>query len=264
MNEATRAFWNAAYQMSAFLPDADDWPPRYAELSAAAIARHGAPERIATGPDPMQAIWRIASGRPTHGVIFIHGGYWRRYAAADYMFAVEAAAAADATFYSVDYRLMPGVRMADLVADCEAACRAALGQVKRAVIIGHSAGGHLTAEMARRLSGPIAAALPISGLFELAPLTGSFLQDEIALTPEEVAAFSPLGAADDIAVPVDLYVGREETTEFHRQSARLCDALHAAGTPTTLSLLPGHHLAVVAEMANPQSPLVERIAHHLA
>ena len=39
MNEATRAFWNAAYQMSAFLPDADDWPPRYAELSAAAIER---------------------------------------------------------------------------------------------------------------------------------------------------------------------------------------------------------------------------------
>ncbi|GAB5378230.1 MAG: alpha/beta hydrolase [Acuticoccus sp.] len=263
MNTATRAFWNTQFQMSAFLPDADDWPPRYAALSAAATARHGAPQRIATGPEPMQALWRIRSGRPSHAMIFIHGGYWRRYAAADYMYAVEAAAAADATFYSVDYRLMPGVRMADLVADCEAACRAALAEVTRAVIVGHSAGGHLTAEMARRLSGPVAAALPVSGLFALDPLRGSFLQDEIALTAEEVAEFSPLEAAGDIAVPVDLFVGADETVEFHRQSARLCDALHEAGTPATFTELPGHHLAVIAELANPESPLTRRIAHHL-
>lgn len=264
MRGATREFWNSQFQMAAFLPDADAWPPRYASLSAEARTRFGEPERIATGPDPMQALWRLATGRPGHAVVFIHGGYWRRFGAADFFFAAEAAAAADATFYSVDYRLMPGVRMADLVADCLAAVNLAMDGTERAVVVGHSAGGHLAVEMALRCTSPPAAVVPISGIFSLDPLRASFLQDEIALTAGEAAAYSPQDRAASVPCPVDLFVGADETAEFHRQSARLHDALAEAGSPVSYATVPGrHHNAVVAELADPKSALCRRIADRL-
>jgi len=265
MKSATREFWNSQFQMSAFLPDADLWPPRYEALSAEACGRFGTPERIATGPDAMQALWRLDTGRPDCAMIFIHGGYWRRFGAADFFFAAEAAAAADATFYSVDYRLMPGVRMADLVADCLAAVNLALEACERAVIVGHSAGAHLAVEMALRSAAPPAAIVPISGIFSLAPLAASFLEDEIALTADEIAAFSPQDRAAALSCPVDLIVGGEETAEFHRQSARLYDTLTGLGRPATYATVPGrHHNAVVAELADPRSAICRRIAERLA
>ena len=109
--------------------------------------------------------------------------------AADFAFVAHTAKAADATFWNVDYRLMPGVRMADVVADTVAACAAV--DAERVVIVGHSAGGHLAVEAALRLPKPPAAVVAVSGLYDLDPLQYAFIQDELTLTDDEVAAFSP-------------------------------------------------------------------------
>lgn len=252
---ATEPFWNAQLQNAVVVPDADLWPERYAVLSGRA-ARYGAPERIATGDHPDQAVWRTATGRPDHALIFIHGGYWRRFSAADFAFVAATAAAADATFWNVDYRLMPAVRLADVVADTLAACERACAGAGRVVIAGHSAGAHLALETALRLSRPPAAVLAISGLYDLAPLRHAFIQHDLAFTAEEVAAFSPQTRTSAVPCPVHLAVGAEEKVEFHRQSAMLHDAIRDAGGEASLTFVEGRdHFSVVADLAEEGSGL---------
>jgi arylformamidase len=251
----TEAFWNAQLQNSAILPDADQWERRYAELSAAA-ARLGAPERIPTGGEAMQAVWRTPTGRPGRALVFVHGGYWRRFAAADFAFVAAAAQAADATLHNVDYRLMPAVRMADVVDDVVAGCATALRDAESAVIVGHSAGAHLAVEAALRLPCPPSAVVAISGLYDLDPLRYAFIQHELALTGEEVAAFSPQARAADMPCPAHIAVGEDETVEFRRQSVRFFEAVRAADGAASLTLVPRrHHMAVVADLADPDSGL---------
>jgi len=266
MSTASRAFWDSQLQNSAIVPDFDAWPGRYAALSQAAITTFGEPERIATGEDPMQAVWRSATGRAERAVIFVHGGYWRRFAAADFAFVARAAAAADAVFYNVDHRLMPAARMADVVADVVAGVRLPIEETAgakggRAVIVGHSAGGHLAVEAALRVPVPPAAVIAVSGLYELAPLRSAFIQEEIALTADEVAGFSPQDRAAALACPVHLVAGAEESVEFRRQSARLYDALVAAGGRATLAFVAGrHHSSIVADLADTESALTGLVA----
>jgi arylformamidase len=256
----TLAFWNSQLQNAVTVPDFPLWEPRYIALSAAAPAPD---ERIRTGPDPVQGVDRTATGRPSHALVFIHGGYWRKYTAREFAFVAATARAADATFWNVDYRLMPVVRMADVVADCLAACEVV--KAERIVLVGHSAGGHLAVEMALRMRRPPDAVVAISGLYDLDPLTYAFIQDELSLTGEEVAAFSPETRAAEIRCPVHLVAGADETVEFRRQSARLFEKIRAAGGEASLTFAEGrHHSSVVADLADPATPLARQVAALLA
>ena len=260
MSGATEAFWNSQLQNQVTVPDYDAWDGRFTAMSQAPLGRWPG-ERSATGPDAMQALWRHPTGRRDRALVFIHGGYWRRFAASDFGFVAETAAAADAVFYNVDYRLMPAVRMADVVADTVAACELAISEVEHAVIVGHSAGAHLAAEAAIRMKRPPAAVVAISGLYELDPLRFAFIQDELNLTEEDVANYSPQSRAREVRCPIHVIAGAEETVEFCRQSARFHDALASAGLPTTFRLAQDrHHLSVVADLADPTSALAREVA----
>lgn len=262
--EETEPFWNGQLQNSVIIPDFEVWEGRYHTLSEAA-GRLGRAERIATGPDPLQSLWRTRTGRASHGLIFIHGGYWRKFAAADFHFVAEAAAAADATFYNVDYRLMPAVSMDALVADTAAACRAAMEEVEVAVIVGHSAGGHLAVQMALDLETAPAAAVSISGLFDLEPLRHAFIQRELHLSAEDVTRFSPLSRAAALTCPVHLLAGAEESVEFRRQSVVMFEAIRGAGGSSELAFVDGtHHSSVVAALADRSSALTQSLVRLLA
>ncbi|MEM0907624.1 MAG: alpha/beta hydrolase, partial [Pseudomonadota bacterium] len=246
------AFWNSELELSVILKDTEEMVAQFAAMSAAAVTKFGAPEALSTGSDPLQAVWRTRTGRPGRALVFIHGGYWRRFCAADYAFVANLAHHADATFYNVDYRLMPDVRMAETVADAVNGVTLALAEVDEAVLVGHSAGAHLAIEAALRAPKPPQAVVPISGLFELAPLRAAFLQDELTFTPAEIRSFSPQMRVADMPCPVSLMVGDDETTEFKRQSARLYDGLMEAGRPASLSFVKGrHHNEIVADLSDP-------------
>lgn len=265
MPNVSREFWNSQLQNSKTVPDHDQWAGRYGALSKAAVDEHGAPERLVVGPHEGQALWRTRSGRDSHRVIFIHGGYWRAYGAADFAFPVHAAAAADASFYNVDYRLMPRVPMGEVVADTLLAAQRAMEGAERAVIVGHSAGGHLAVEAALRLPRAPDAVVAISGLYDLTPLRRAFIQDEIRLSTADVAAYSPQTRAAEMPCPVHVVAGDDETVEFKRQSAMLYDALEEAGRPATLAFAPGrNHSQIVADLADPASDLCERVRACLA
>ncbi|ORE95238.1 hypothetical protein ATO13_00230 [Stappia sp. 22II-S9-Z10] len=260
----TRQFWNGQLEHAAIIPDFAAWQDRHEALSAQADAL-GMPERIPTGADDLQALWRTKLGRATHGLLYIHGGFWRRYAAHDFSFVAETAAAANVTFYNVDYRLVPLVRMKEAVDDVVAACAIAREACDRLVVVGHSAGAHLAVEAAMRMERPPDHVVAISGIYDLAPLRFAFIQDELGLSDEEVATFSPIFRAASMPCPVHIRVGAAETAEFQRQSVRFFETVSEAGRTATIEFMQAHHhSSIVAELADSNtvlSHLVQSLLH---
>ncbi len=207
---------------------------------------------VAYGPTRAERldIFPAGQGAPVH--IFIHGGYWRRFAAADFSFAAEALVAAGTTAVIVDYALCPTVTIDEIVRQIRAAIAwtwsnaSAFGGARdRITLSGHSAGGHLTA-MALATDWPgqydlpptiIKAGLAISGLFDLAPFPYSWLQPSLQLTWDQVRRQSPIHQLPQANPPLTIVVGAEESADFRRQASEFHER-------RVERQLPGRHLKV--------------------
>jgi arylformamidase len=161
-----------------------------------------------------------------------------------------------------NYRLAPQVRIDDIVADAQAAMRwlmargAAHGMpTERVVVSGHSAGGHLTAAIfatpPARLgfeAARIAGGVPISGLADFEPIRRFSFNADFKLDAPAVERLNLHTRKPQLAAPLVVAVGADESSEFIRQSRLLADAWR----PQVKSLLelPGHnHFSVVDAFA---------------
>lgn len=259
------------------VPDFDRHVADYAARSAATRARLPMRTGIAYGPTPAERLDlffpppRAATGA-VH--IFIHGGYWRMFAKEDFSFVAETVTQAGAIAVIVDYALMPAVRMETLIAQLRRACGWVRGHIgefggdpAHLTLSGHSAGAHLGALVLAdpALAGAINGALLLSGLYDLAPLQGSFLKELIALTDEEVAHYSPLRHAYGPSGRVSLLVGARETAPFHAQSAAFARHLAQAGVDVeTATVAQADHMSLVADLGTGGTQAALRLARLLA
>jgi len=198
---------------------------------------------------------------PVH--MFIHGGYWRMFSKRDYSYVANTVTTAGAIAVIVDYALMPSVRMGVLVDQVRRAKRWLVdkidgygGDPSRLTVSGHSAGAHLATflfnEQEER-SG-IAAALLLGGLYDLKPLQRSFLADEIGITDQEVADFSPMLHSFDRDCRVTVAVGSEETPPFHHQAGDFVMALEMQGQSVTRRSIDGvNHMSSVRDLGVTES-----------
>ena len=177
-----------------------------------------APDReVRYGEDPLHVadVW---TSRPHAGgplVVLIHGGFWRPAYDRKHLAPV-ANALADAgfTIASIEYRRVPGqpdLAMDDVVA----ACRQIPKQlaVDRAVVVGHSAGGHLALLCASVIGAPLS-------ILALAPAASLAMAESLGLGDGAAAAFLGEPARDrrDIdplelpspSVPVTIVHGSED------------------------------------------------------
>ncbi|MCX5493338.1 alpha/beta hydrolase [Kaistia dalseonensis] len=196
---------------------------------------------IAYGQDPTETVdlFFPVERRPAMPVhIFIHGGYWRMFSKRDYSYVADTVTRAGAIAVIVDYALMPRVRMATIVDQVRRAKRWVVdniarhgGDPARLTVSGHSAGAHLATFLFNEPDAPsgIEAALLLGGLYELKPLQASFLEKEIGITDDEVAAFSPRDQRHDVATRVTVAVGADETPPFHAQADAFAGALRQQG-----------------------------------
>ncbi len=237
---------------------------------------------IAYGPAPAQRLDLFfppgdAAGRPIH--MFIHGGYWRAQVKEDYAVLADGIAAAGAIAAIVEYTLMPGARMARLVHETRAAlawlaAHAAEfgGDAERLTASGHSAGGHLVTYLGAR--GPQETTFPeplpqavlaLSGLYDLGPITKSYLQPQLHLTGDEVAQWSPLGATPAPGVHFGVVAGGEETAPFHAQAAAYAAHLAQSEAPFFRATPEGEdHMSLLRQMARPGSAVWELLAATIA
>jgi len=220
-----------------------------------------------------------ADGRLAPVFVFIHGGYWRALSSKEFSGVALGLNARGITTVVVNYALCPAVSIDEITRQCRAALAWVLrhiqqhgGDPTRVAVGGHSAGGHLGAMCLQTRwaedyglpSDPLAGALLISGLYDLAPLRYSYLQPAIQLDDGVIRRNSPIFAVRPCRTPLCLTWGGAETAEFARQSTTFHQAWLAAGNTGTLSAIAGaDHYSVINGLALPDSTLCNWLADTL-
>jgi arylformamidase len=220
---------------------------------------------VSYGPTERQAmdIFWPASGRDAKLSIFVHGGYWQAMGREWFSHLAAGVLAHGVAVAMPSYDLCPNVTLAALTEQLRAAAaflHRRHGQ--RMTACGHSAGGHLAAMLmatdwpARGLpAGLIAAGLPISGLFDLVPLTETTVNGALRLDAAEAQRLSPLMMPSP-GLPLHAIVGGAEGPEYERQSRSLAEAWGG-----TWESVPGaNHFDVIMPLADPRSATVRRWA----
>lgn len=204
--------------------------------------------------------------RPIH--VFIHGGFWQEGSKDLFDFPAPAFIAAGWIYVAVGYTLAPAATLTAIVTEIRQAlkfvhlrARDFDGDPDRIVVSGHSAGGHLAACLLATPSSvehvpPIAGIVSISGVFDLAPIRASYINDAVGLTDDEVAEFSPIHHRPAHDIPTTLVVAAGETAEFLRQTDVLAAAWGPHLTDIRVETIPGKdHFDILFGLADPSSEL---------
>ena len=218
---------------------------------------------LAYGPGERQRVDVFRCGRPSAPMLaFLHGGYWQRNDRRGFSCMAEGPLALGLDVALVGYTLAPEARLTDIVAEARAALALlrAEGGGRRLVVSGWSAGGHLAAEVADAAD----AGLAISGIFDLAPIAGTTLNDALALSAEEIETLSPIRHLRPGTPPVAVMYGADELFELRRQSDAYHAARGAAGLDGPLIPVPGaDHFTVLDALIDPEG-VISRTAARLA
>ena len=256
------AFWNRNFQFSAFLPDFSACLEQQASESARyrlqRQEQHSAGIDEYYGQHARQFVRKYQrSPAPARACIFVHGGYWRALSVEAHDF-VGMRLASEADFYNVEYRLQPSTGFQDQISDVQCGIGMALQHcsqrgIEKIDILGHSAGGHLAfcAMQGTEISAahePVEITLNcISGIYDLEPLSRSFLAKDISLSAADVQQFSPLNLQTPFAkIRYLLCVGENETPEYFRQAFQMLRKLIQCGHQADFRQLPkAHHMQAV-------------------
>ena len=268
-------FLDRQYNPRTQVPDFADYFTRW--KASARVSRellHGRLD-LAYGAAPSEKLdFFAADEADTPLLVFIHGGYWRALDKADFSWIAPAYAAAGVSVAVLNYGLAPGTPIPEIVEQVRRASvwlyqnAPSLGVDRRRIACsGHSAGGHLTGMMlgtdwtrvAPQLPAHLfAAAVAISGVFDLGPLTqAEFLRHDLRLDVASARAISPafLPLRNDVALL--RAVGADESAEFHRQSKLLAEHWPSVCTSDLMDVSGCNHLSVCEAFATKGNPLFE-------
>jgi arylformamidase len=258
-----------AYDQIVYAPNRDQVAKRRLANSAEALARLGAPLRLAYGPTPIEGLDVYRTKKPNAPVaIFVHGGAWLNGKAAEFTCLAEPFIDAGAHFAVLDFTN---------VTDAGGSLFPMVEQVRRAVghiyrnaesfggdhnrlhLISHSSGSHLagcvvTSDWSKDglpldiLKG---AALS-SGMYDLKPVRLSKRSKYVKFTDAMEQELSAMRHLDRLHTPLILTYGTYETPEFQRQSRDFAAAVKAAGKPVELIVGEGYnHFEMLETLNNP-------------
>ena len=254
--------WDDAYANAAYIEGADQYPPRWA-AEAAAYRQETGSEEIAYGEGTRERFDLIQpTGKAKGLVVFVHGGYWRRFEKSYWSQFARAAVAHGWAVALPSYDLAPDVRISEITAQVAAAVSKAGALVDGPILLaGHSAGGHLVSRMIcdgvlpEDLAGRITRVVPISPVSDLRPLMNTSMNADLKLDDAECAAESPALLSPRAGVDVTVLVGAAERPVFLDQARWLseawgCDLFVAGGK---------HHFDVIDAFADPDSDMARML-----
>jgi arylformamidase len=272
---------DAQYNAGASVSNPAAYMQRYAEQSRLARERLPCTLDIPYGPtldETLDVFPAERAGAPVF--VFLHGGYWRALSSKDFSFVATGLHPLGITTVVVDYSLCPKVTLDEIARQARAAVAWTLrgierhgGDAARVAVGGHSAGGHLSAMCLQARwaeeyglpTDPLAAAVLVSGIYDIEPLRHSYLQPQIQLDDGIVRRNSPLFAVRECRTPVLITWGADESAEFARQSQALHAAWEGAGNRSELLPQPGaNHFSAIEGFADPASPLCRWLARNLS
>lgn len=220
--------------------------------SEAAIAAFAPRLDIPYGGHEREVFDLFVSPKPWRATLaYFHAGYWQARDKAQFRFLSTPFMAAGIDVALVNYPLCPDVPLHRLVRSAKASIPEILHVVggmgrggEGLIAAGHSAGGHIAVELA--LAGAsVDAIIAISGIYELAPLLATRLNDNLRLDADEARAMSPLHRVAGTLPPALFIVGGLETPEFRAQSEAMSLAWRAAGRSTYLPIEGADHFSVL-------------------
>lgn len=253
-----RAALDAAYNNSAAVSDSPKWLENWRARSATVQARHGVRLAIPYAPRERTKIDYFPAGvRNAPLFVFIHGGYWIRNSREMFSFLADGPNAHGIDVVVIGYTLAPEARLSQIV-DEVSQCLTFLAKQSaqfgfnddRIFVGGWSAGGHLSAMACEHPA--VRGALPISGIFDLEPVSMNYLNDPLQLSRPDIERLSPLRRLRSGGPPQRLVFGGNELSELQRQSRDYVAAANALNIDFTARMLPGHHhFSILDELAKP-------------
>ncbi|WP_019902915.1 alpha/beta hydrolase [Methylobacterium sp. 77] len=249
-----------AYDNTGAVADSAERLAGWRERSAGLRAVHPSELDLAYGPGERNRFDLFRCGAADAPLfVFIHGGYWMRNSRQDFACMAEGPLAHGIDVALVGYTLAPQASLTGIAAEIRAGLRCLRERdegrgPRRLVVSGWSAGGHLAA---LAMAWPdVDAGLAISGVFDLAPIRETHLDDRLHLTEGEVAALSPIRCVPRGDKPLAIVCGARELPELRRQSAEYDRAWAACGNTGSYAELPGHdHFSILDELIRPDGAL---------
>lgn len=207
--------------------------------------------------------------------VFVHGGYWRALSKEDSAMMAGMLAAEGVATVVVDYRLSPEVSLAEITREV----RAALSFVwhygrdygldpDRITVGGSSAGGHLAGALLAKgwhdefglPQDVIKFGMPVSGLFELAPIAATFPQDWLNLNSEDVNLLSPIRHIPTNGCPITVVWSEAEPDGFKRQSQAYAKCWEAAGGEIQMIEVSNrNHYNILMDWCSPETELSQAL-----
>jgi len=209
--------------------------------------------------------------------VFFHGGYWQSLDKDVFSFVAEGLQGAGVTSVLVNYPLAPEDDMDRIVH----ACRRAMhwvrehipdlnGDPEKLYVSGHSAGGHIVAELMatawdREIPGTppdvIRGGLSLSGIFDLEPIRLCYLNDVLGMDREAATRRSPVFMTPTAGAPLILAVGARESESYQFQSSDLEAAWSTQGIPVTrMDVFDADHFSILEDLVNTESMLFRAMA----
>ena len=256
----------AQYNNRALVPDHPAVMAMWKTRAEAARTAHP-PVEIAYGAGEREVMDLFEAGPGAPVAVFLHGGYWQALGREWFGGIAPSLMAHGVSLAIPSYDLAPTVRLGRILSQVRSAVEAVrdLSPTRaRPVVFGHSAGGHMAACMLSE--GRAGAAVSISGVFDLAPLISTSLNDALGLDAREAAALSPIhwpvpNGSTPGGTVLDCLVGGDESAEFIRQSRMMAELWGGQGVRTRFEALEGlNHFTVLNPLFDPDSAMTRRIA----
>ena len=261
---------DAQFDTRAAVPEHPMMFARWAERSAQARLDLGTLMDLKYGPHPRQRIDLVDAGMHSPLLVFLHGGFWRAFDKSAFTFIAPPFVDHGISVAVVDYALCPEVTVRE-VCDQVATAVAYLREVapnhsfdaERTVLAGHSVGAHMAVWLGgvdwttRGLtSQPYHGVVAISGIYDLVPVSRSFLNADLKLSEEEAWALSPLHEPPGWMPPAVFAVGDQETEAFREQQDAMVGVWQACGAGAEVVPMAGfNHFDILDALADPASRL---------
>jgi arylformamidase len=244
-----RATLDAAYSNG-------DPPAGFQSRSAAFYAAHPDADldvRYGAAPRERFDFFPASGDKPSTAptFVFVHGGYWQSCDKELCAFVAQGPLAHGMNVVVAEYTLAPTASMTQIVGEIGRLLDFLVEQGHTTLVLGgHSAGGHLTAM--HRHHPAVMYALPVSGLFDLEPISAGRLNDKLGLSAEEIMCFSPMRHIG-LGAPMVVSVGDAERPELIRHSHDYAHACANAGERVTYVPLPrADHFSILYDLADPE------------
>jgi arylformamidase len=270
--------WSALereYSPSSMVDDLEALETEYRTMSEAVrAALPPVTHRFGPSGDEVLDLFLAPGSTALH--VFIHGGYWQALSKDDASFPAAGFVADGVSYAALNYTLAPHAKLPEIIEQC----RRAVGWLyehaddlgfdrDQVVISGSSAGAHLAAMVActdwhaRGVAGqPVKGLVLLSGVFELAPLIDTYINDAVGMSLSIANECSPLliVRSRPLMLPVIIAWGERETETFKRQSTAFAHALSAAGAEVSVLEIPGrNHFDVVHDLSDPTTVLGRKV-----